>query len=285
MSNRVAEHASLTTGSVVRILYVNGSGQTSERSISVKGRFTSREGVTYLRAFCHLRQEERVFRTDRVLGILDEQTEHAATRDVPERDPVFRTPLHGYPMNTCPAQTEPARNEANRPVKRRVRRGFFGQLIVLAVLTFAVLLAVEDRFPNITIRDRLLPPTRTARSAASTATHEPSSKREEPPVVPPDATWYDTYRGHQFKADRVSGRVSYTHLQTGVRFADAHSLRVTVNESILGAAWSIESPDLTRMFGDADSNRDGWLSWGEIKQFQRWLWNTYRYLSNAKALT
>ena len=55
VTSHVAEHSSLKSGSTVRILYVNGSGQTSERTISIKNGFTSRDGVAYVRAYCHLR--------------------------------------------------------------------------------------------------------------------------------------------------------------------------------------------------------------------------------------
>lgn len=56
------EHTTLIPGSTVRILYVSGSGATSERTITVGKRSVTRTGITYLGAYCHLRKEDRTFR-------------------------------------------------------------------------------------------------------------------------------------------------------------------------------------------------------------------------------
>ncbi len=47
----------------------------------------------------------------------------------------------------------------------------------------------------------------------------------------------------------------------GEQFSQLHALRVSVNESLLATTWGVRHPDLTRMFGNADANRDGWTGW------------------------
>lgn len=59
----------LQTGTVADITYMNASGQVSERRIEITSRYCSRAGTWYLRAYCHLRGEERTFREDRVLSV------------------------------------------------------------------------------------------------------------------------------------------------------------------------------------------------------------------------
>jgi predicted DNA-binding transcriptional regulator YafY len=53
-------------GRKVRIAYTNGCGQSSIRVIEPRRIFRGGNGYTYIRAWCHLRAEERTFRLDRV---------------------------------------------------------------------------------------------------------------------------------------------------------------------------------------------------------------------------
>ena len=53
-------------GGRVRIAYTNGYGRSSIRIIEPRRIFRGGNGYTYIRAWCHLRVEERTFRLDRV---------------------------------------------------------------------------------------------------------------------------------------------------------------------------------------------------------------------------
>lgn len=59
----------LRPGARARIAYRNADGESTERLIEVRSRFRSASGATYLRAWCHLRGEERTFREDRVVAV------------------------------------------------------------------------------------------------------------------------------------------------------------------------------------------------------------------------
>ena len=54
-------------GTSYRLWYQSGSGRMTERTIDLIGLRRSSEGVVYLRAYCHLRGEDRTFRADRIL--------------------------------------------------------------------------------------------------------------------------------------------------------------------------------------------------------------------------
>ena len=53
-------------GRRVRIAYTSGYGESSIRIIEPVRIYQGRNGYTYLRAYCHLREEERTFRLDRI---------------------------------------------------------------------------------------------------------------------------------------------------------------------------------------------------------------------------
>lgn len=55
-------------GSLVDLVYRNEAGETSRRRVEIVRWSHAGNGFTYLRAFCFLREEERTFRTDRILG-------------------------------------------------------------------------------------------------------------------------------------------------------------------------------------------------------------------------
>lgn len=263
MTAVTTEYPSLKPGSTARILYVNGSGTTSERTITVRSRYVASAGNTYLSAYCHLRTEDRTFRLDRVLGVLESDARHA-----------------GSYVDTEPAVrgNSPARQQRPRVTPPAKQGHLFRRLLLLAFLVYVFLLLFEQNLEFATIRAIVFPPARTA--------FEPTQAEGQPPPppAPTDVSRTDVYRGQRFVVDRSPRVVSYTLMASGQQFSQMHALRVSVNESLLATAWGVRHPELTRMFGNADSNRDGWLSWEEIRQFQNWLYRSYRYMTNTTAL-
>ncbi len=142
------ELLAIEPGRRVRILYVNASGQSSERSVDVHRRYTSRAGVTYFVGHCHSRGEERTFRADRVLAVLSA----AARSGTPvATSPAARLELGpGTPARAFVAtrdapshQQEPGRQE---PARRRSGVG----LTVVLVVALAVAGYVTTRPPSYT---------------------------------------------------------------------------------------------------------------------------------------
>ncbi|MCZ7553125.1 MAG: hypothetical protein B6D39_00350 [Anaerolineae bacterium UTCFX2] len=58
----------LSNGGTALITYEDAQGERTFRRISPRG-VATQNGITYLVAFCHLRQEERLFRLDRIVEI------------------------------------------------------------------------------------------------------------------------------------------------------------------------------------------------------------------------
>ena len=52
-----------------KFTYIDRDGGSSTRTVDVQA-ISQRDGSTYLEGFCHKRQEDRTFRTDRIVGRL-----------------------------------------------------------------------------------------------------------------------------------------------------------------------------------------------------------------------
>jgi predicted DNA-binding transcriptional regulator YafY len=106
-----ASAAIIAPGETARILYVNAGGESSERTVSVRSRYTSRAGIAYLRAYCHLRGEERTFRSDRILAVL---SRHQTA--LPRPQPVRANP-------SAPGRPTRPRADRNAVLNRCLRFG------------------------------------------------------------------------------------------------------------------------------------------------------------------
>ena len=86
-----------------KIIYTDDSGDTTVRVIDVLAHYLSRHGLFYLRAFCHLREEERTFRVDRV-----EDAQEIAGDS-------FWSPSSEIPMAAPPSMADSPRVWVDRP--------------------------------------------------------------------------------------------------------------------------------------------------------------------------
>ncbi|SDC16921.1 proteasome accessory factor C [Sanguibacter gelidistatuariae] len=79
-----AIRSALSEGRALRIEYVNASDVTSSRVVE-PFRLLPSDTFTYLHAWCHSAQEQRTFRTDRILAaeVLDRHVEHRGPLGVP----------------------------------------------------------------------------------------------------------------------------------------------------------------------------------------------------------
>ncbi len=57
---------SIENSPLIRMTYTNGYGETSVRRVEPIRVYAGRNGYSYMKAYCHLREENRTFRTDRI---------------------------------------------------------------------------------------------------------------------------------------------------------------------------------------------------------------------------
>lgn len=240
----------LTSGDTARILYVNGSGITSERTIDVIGTFSSRDGRRYLRAYCRLRHEERTFRADRVLSVL-EVGGRAATAAT-------------TPTTARAAPTAVARPPAPSPVEHRSHGGRFFAVVVIAVIA-VVLYAEIDRAGT------FAPVTVTLTDSRGTTTVARGEKAEF------------SYRGERVTVRSRALGPTFTRMSNNRTYRGYHDLCVEVNSELFAEQTGLRDTQLTRLYGDADGDRNGRLSWSEVQRFQNDLWRRYEYQANEIA--
>ncbi len=107
------------TGDTLTIRYRSADGAETRRTITVLGRIGRNDGDYYLRAYCHLRKEERTFLASRILE------SHGAPTPAPE---VTRPP----PRDPVPPSDKPVAAVTPRQERREGRGG--ASLFVVALL-------------------------------------------------------------------------------------------------------------------------------------------------------
>ena len=105
----------------VRIAYTNGYGEPSIRKIEPIRSFEGRNGYTYLKAYCHLREEERTFRMDRISS-WSEAEEFEVEEDVgasytpnPEMYFCNVSTIYEAILSAAPHTPTPTDNQKGRP--------------------------------------------------------------------------------------------------------------------------------------------------------------------------
>ena len=284
METATETHSGLRAGTTARILYVNGYAQTSERTIDVIRRFAGSNGVTYLRAFCRLRGEERTFRTDRILAVLSRDAAAASG------------PTYGHQpaaaQSAQPARSTPAGHPHQPPTApvaaaRRARpgRAFFRVVLALALVLGGARLLQQAQESGAAGWSRISPAPPVV--TAAVARVEPPAPRPAPqpsPAPQPDGVREVEYRGRRVEVRRSAGRTSWTVADTGRTYASAHEMRVAVNSRLFSNLTGITDSRVIGLFAAADRDRDGEVSWEEVRQFQESLNRTYRYQPNSRAL-
>lgn len=300
--------SSLRPGTTARILYVNGYGETSERTIDVIRRSTARNGYTYVRAYCHLRGEERTFRGDRVLAVLERTADtqrrppspqpgtlRATARDQGTATRTQKPPTPHQPTAPCAMATAGRREPAvQRPVsrtghrrKRSVLRLAFVALVAIVGARLLCQQRAAERYgvpretplpvvESVAAPAELAEPvgTPTVRTAAATVKPSPA----------PDFVRAESYRGQQVRVERAAGRITYTLVASGKSFASAQEMRVLVNTTFFRKHTGFDDPELIALYIAADHDANGEVSWDEVRRFQSLLDRDFEYLHNHKAL-
>jgi len=232
-------------GGRVRIAYTDGDGEASIRVIEPMRIYRARNGCTYIKAYCHLREEERTFRLDRIRSweqIGPEQMERerigAAGGDSTASTSVPRSVRHGHPFRT---------------------------LILLALLFLAGRWMVRSG----TAEEILW------------AVEQALSGGAAPP---------GDYESHESYADgEASGKARAASRTVpanpeGKRAAGRRALHLKINAHLFRRATGIADPAVERLYAGADTDRDGYLCWKEIEEFQGKLASRYQYRHNTTAL-
>ena len=236
-------------GSRIDMVYIDSGGHLTRRSVEPLRFTVSSDGTCYMRAFCHLRHDERTFRMDRVLS----WTEHMR-------------PVTGQPLPT------PV------PAVQAVTRRNHGGTVVLIVFGAAILyglLAAHHGAES--------PPV-----AGTQYRQEAAVRTQTAPDVPSIGTdeGADTYRGYAIERVRQAGSSSFQYRvrALGYTCTSLRTAHLAVNAELFIRQTGIRDHRVLSLYAAADSDGNGNLSWAEIVRFQSWLEHTYRYQANSTAL-
>ncbi|MFW5728554.1 MAG: WYL domain-containing protein [Spirochaetota bacterium] len=271
----------LRPGMVADITYMNGSGDVSDRRIHISTRYCSRAGIWYLRAYCHLREEERTFREDRVLSV---RRVHAPAHGAAPAG------AHGAAHAGAPAagSTTAYRTSPSHRSSHAGRR-FLGFVAAVVVIVFLAVRDAEEWSPR--PDPTPAPDTLVDRAAAADLPAREAQARADRPQKGADAAAHDAgtdhlwYRGERIDRRYRAGSVTYSVDGVDRSFTSLQEARLAINRREFVATTGISNRELLRRYAHADTNADGDLDWQEIRVFQRRLYSEYRYLTNDIALT
>ena len=269
------------TGRRYRISYESGSGQASKRIIDLIRVSASPDGCVFLRAFCHLRGEERTFRADRVLHAALVAAPAPEPRATPAARPIarpeFRRPAPA--QMPAPAAREPM---PSAPAPARQRRSF-GDLVGTAfafMMAFSFLVACLGNLGFF----KYLAANSSYSSLSNYATlpRPVPAPRPSPPPLP--AVEDATIAGLTLRTLRAGGRESYEVPALGLKTEDKAEAIAAIRQPFFIEATGIADPALAAAYLRADLNQSGRLSFEELSAFQKKTYRDFRYEANETAL-
>ncbi len=286
------------TGCRVRIQYIDASYRRTERVIESLRTYRSRNGETYVEAFCHLRGEKRTFRLDRIASWLVEEVRErvparlgaapAATGTVPCGRAVSRLTAAPVPLAAAaPATVGPTAAPRAAPVPTRRSHGVWGW-ILSAVVALAISRALFPSHDAQAPRPRPYVPY--PAPARTEVIQPPAPKaavaaRTSPGPAPARTARSLTHRGVAITATPVGEEGwRYTAGVLGLETRTRRGMHLAINGVLFRRASGIADAELEKRYAAADADRDGSLSWADLEAFQRALHREFRYLSNATAL-
>ena len=236
-------------GSFVEILYENGEGHATRRRVRIIRYSHAGNGLTYIRAYCFLRKEERTFREDRIrewkAGGVGGSADGPAIKQKPsiawppevlKRDPPPIIPpyLRQYPISPWSEGSVGAgcvEGPRASPGKKKQRRwaerlkSFLWKVAVACIALFILGPRVMNRQSSGSVP--AFTPLRIPVEAPRLTTPKPV--KPPPAPTPPELP---------VRADRFR------------------------------QATGIHDPGLENAYAAADNNHDGSLSWTELRNFQ-----------------
>ena len=231
----------------VSIDYFDSKGVLTHRIIYPIERYM-RRGSGYVRAFCTLRDEERTFRADRIRSWKREKDDGAGCRWRPQES--YRAAAQ---KNSSPAPE--ARNESRTrasesisvPVSERKKPSLSAALWIL-LIGLALFAAVDS------------------------GTHRPPAPVPKPIITPAPAPAVIQPKPTP-KADEEKSPEAVSPAPACDECAERFR-----------QATRIINPALESIYAAADCDRDGQLSWREVRIFQNWMKTRFVYRSNERAL-
>jgi len=112
----------------------------------------------------------------------------------------------------------------------------------------------------------------------------PAGKASSTPASQLETVKRFTYRGVEIIASPKDDTYVYTASALSLGAASQRALHLQINARLFRRDTGITNPILEQMYAGADTDRDGYLCWKEIRQFQGGLTRRYEYQNNMTAL-
>ena len=278
----------LLPGDSVTIEYCNASGESSTRLIDVRDVW-SRGGASYVRAWCHLRDEERTFRCDR-MTVLD-RTTTGATRGISRTAPPVGTVRPPAPPSLPRQRPLPKDQELRAFVDRSLATrasaasgsprhhdrtssrgglGLFATAVLFSAIvtgiicdpdTFRIFASDETAWVTPEPMPQPAPPTpEPAPAPDPTPAPQPAPAPAPPPAPKPEP------QPAKLVHHEVPEKRTPTREETFIEHTGIDDIRIL---AIYRAA-------------DADYNER--ISWNEVQAFQTAVYQQFEYINNDTAL-
>ncbi|HOV39092.1 MAG TPA: WYL domain-containing protein [Spirochaetales bacterium] len=291
-------------GSRYRIQYRSESGRITLRNIDLIDYYTSCNDILYLRAYCHLRNEERTFRADRILSVRKLETKNW---EVPAAPALTSTlcPTHSISSilsgvsTPSPSPQDPfiftLSKDTNRPpdpetpktttmLLEKIKKGI-ANLFGYAFMFFLIALFL-DHEGLLDTRPAYSPISKVSSiSSYSSTSSIPKWSPELKPAPPPKPLVEETrIGGYTLKTIRYGGVESYEVPALGIKTSDKREAVAAIRIPAFIQATGLNDSALIEQYLAADLNRSGRLSFEELEAFQKKTVLAFKYQENELAL-
>lgn len=286
-------------GGSYRIVYESESGKTTERTIDLLGTSRAYDGRVFLRAYCHLRDEERTFRADRVLraerlGLSAPSTYLANQAVTPmarpalaQATPIPRTTLaYAATPSAAPApryEAPPSWTAACSPEPSTPRRKWsLGQLLAQGLVYGIGILMIGSCLNGISSGSQSSGSW--PRPYPNTVVTPGPAPRPTPAPPPKPALEETTIAGTVLRTIRNAGAERYEVPALGLSTYDKSEAVLAIRLPRFLEATGLANRELVRRYLAADLNGSGKLSFDELDAFQKRTYRDFRYEANDSAL-
>jgi hypothetical protein len=274
---------------------------------------SGRNGYTYLKAYCCLREEERTFRVDRILSwelaadaytfipnslddvvcVENDLSTNAGSKAFRSigANKVSQVSEDRADLNTCALSSQQCTPACNNTITAPQRKHRFFKSIVVASCLFGFFRLIggrslEDIF-DFDLHDsatRLTALNQPVEENAEISKMASSSPTKSVPLPKPKpSVRCHTYRGVTIKEQKSEN--GSTFIAEGLKITSSlRKMQLAVNGRDFRMVTGIDNSSLEKLYAEADIDKDCCLSWSEIKGFQAGLTYKFRYLANSTAL-
>lgn len=290
------------TGKSYRISYKAETGHVSVRIIDLIKTYSARDGRVFIRAYCHLRDEERTFRADRVIRAELFAGRHTLFQPITTVVPVPAASPVPVPTQTAPCTTSPISSpRQEKPVYTnfvaedpcrsqktplvhepgKTLGGFFRNVLsygFAAVFVLSVL--VNSGLLESLATDSSFQPIVRYSSIPTAARPSPA-----PGPVPAKPSVEDiTIGGQLLRTYRSGGIERYEVPSLGITTSNKAEAIAAIRIPLFSNMTGLVHPALIRIYLAADLNTSGKLSFDELAVFQKKTYKEFRYENNEFAL-